>query len=231
MFTKGRYVVLGWMVMMSLSSTASGQLSPVSEPEALATDAESEIEGSRRWFVGMDIGGYMSYGGWRRDVLPAERRLSVPQPTIGLSAGYLWYSGVGFEVSSAIRGVIGWNESAVRRAPEAGDQDASLLPEDFMWAQTSFVMQVGWRVQPRLVLLLSGEAGVAWLTPDPFVPVQDGSSTSPALGLAVSAGVGIEYRTWLPGVAVGVNAGWRAAVASSQVIPGVSITVPLKYNF
>lgn len=207
---------------------AGGEATPVESVEAA-----SGIDVRRGLFVAGDLGGYFSFGGFNNNVgvepIPSKS-VSNFQPTVGVTLGYDLLSNPGMNLAVGLRLAASYNAgSGVIANPTA--------PSDFDLYQVGAAGKLGFMVLERLAWNVLLDVGLGVTTPDPTEPARlpDGSLNpnggSTALGLIFGAGTGVEFYTLFPGFAVGLDVRFQGALAGSEFVPGMSVTVPLKYNF
>lgn len=200
----------------------------------------------RGLYVLGDFGGYFSFGGRANEPGLSSRTVSNFQPYIGLSLGYDLVSTESVNWAAGVRWAVGYNAGSARisnadATSAAADPRvaASLetLPADFGIHQVGVGTKLGFMALDRLAINVVADGGLAILTPDPTVPglaPEGGNSPdggSAGFGVNFGVGVGVEFYTLFPGVAVGLETKFVGTIVSSEFIPGMSITVPLKYNF
>ncbi len=228
--------------------------------EAGADDAVSDDSGSGQSYAGVearfpirrglfaegDFGVFMTIGG-RNTNNPAlpSRGASNMQPYVGIMTGYDLYSddvmnfAAGLKFALMLNGSAGRVSDAEAANPSAGNPLTKA--NDYEVWQIGVGGAFDYLLTDRFGLSLKMDGGLAILNASPFeaanVPGGDaqdalqfpnaGKST---IGGIVSAGVGVTYATLLTGFTVGIDVRFSAILAD-ELIPALSITAPIKYNF
>lgn len=213
-----------------------------------ALEAELSLYPARRGFyVTGDLGGYFSFGGISTssgDGFPS-RSTSNFQPVVGINVGYDVLSSPTMNLAVALRGAMTFNAgSSPVSQEEALAVGGVTNPADFDMAQVGVASKLGFLLVDRLFLNIVGDVGAGFITPDPNEPaltsapgtsvddqIINPNAGSTAVGVIFGVGAGLEFNTLFPGFSIGLDARFQGAVASSQFIPGMSFTVPLKYTF
>lgn len=197
----------------------------------------------RGFFAEGDFGVFFAFGGRNTNVergTPAPRATSNLEPTIGLTVGYDILSGSTLNLALGLRGAMFLNGGAGRVSAEDAMGVNGALPttrsNDFSIYETGVAVQVDFYLSDRLSLATKLGGGLAILNPDPSVasatvrrdPIPGAGGAG--LGGMGSAAFGVNYATLLTGFQVGLDIRF-VAVFFDGIIPALSATVPIKYNF
>ena len=220
-------------VVVGAARVAQAQAGPT---ETVIEDNNPRFPIRRGVFVTGDFGGYFSLGG--RDNTPPSfsgRTVSNFQPAVGLVLGYDFEPSETVQFAVGLKLGIAFNAGSARLSEadvaELGPDEAQTRPADFTIAQTGLALKFGFFPWRRVAINLLGEGGAAFVAPDPFASATSAEGGRTNVGLFFGLGPGIEYFTLLPGFSIGLEARFTGTIASSEFIPGISITAPLKYNF
>ena len=209
---------------------------PVRPVEAVAVEEEQTDRVRRGFHVSGDFGGYFSFGGRNTNDpgLPG-RTASNFQPMVAVTAGYDVVTTDRVHLAAGVRLASAFNAGSGRVSDaEAANGDVAELsrrPADFSLLHAGAAAKLGFRLAERLSLNGLTELGVAIVEPDPAEPVTGPDGARTAVGFSFGVGAGLELATRLPGVSVGVDLRFIGTAVSSNFIPGMSITAPVKYNF
>lgn len=196
----------------------------------------------RGFFAEGDFGIFLAFGGRNTNVeqgVPPSRTTSNLEPTVGLTLGYDVASSPSFNLGLGVRGALLLNGGA-GRVSEAdalgGEEDPSTRSNDFAIYEVGVAAHGDFYVTDRLSVSTKLDGGLAILNPDPSVasatrgrvPIEGAGGAG--LGGMGSLAVGINYATLLTGFQVGLDIRF-VAVFFDGLIPALSATVPIKYNF
>ena len=218
------------------------------EQPAGALTTEQPFDVKRGFFREGDLGIFFAFGGVNTNaVQPTPRSTSNLQPYMGITIGYDVAHGRNYNFALGGRFAMLLNGGAGRVSNaelEAGpgDPDPTTKSADFSIMQAGLAASLGIRLDERLALNLKADGGLALLDPDPnraaaarpLPGTGMGAPIDGAGGLGIGGifgvGAGVEYYTMLDGFSVGLFARFIGVVGDS-FIPGLSVTVPIKYNF
>ncbi len=202
----------------------------------------------RGFFAEGDFGVFMTIGGRNTNnpALPG-RGISNMQPYLGVMAGYDLMSDEVMNIAAGLKIAVLLNGSAGRvTADEAVNMpngDPGTQPNDYEVWQIGVGGAFDYLLTDRLGLSFKLDGGLAILNANPFQPANTlGGGAAGALdprfadagkatmGGIVSVGAGVSYATLLTGFTVGLDLRF-SAILSSSMIPALSATIPIKYNF
>lgn len=215
-----------------MSSEPEGKMDE--RPASIEQDMDDEEAPFRRGFFATgELGGYFSIGGIKTgDGSFASKSVSNFQPMVGLTFGYDVFTNESMNLSAGLRFAMGFNStSAVVSADQAvASGEGTSYPEDFDITQIGLALKLGLLVGERGAVNIVADGGLGMVSPDPTVPGSDPNAGGIKMGVTFGAGVGGELATLFPGFSVGLEAKFVGTIAG-EFIPGVSIAIPLKYNF
>ena len=217
---------------------------PEKSVEAFATP-EGTFPIRRGFFVGGDFGVFFAIGGRNTNADPAigfvpARSTSNLEPMVALTVGYDLLSTPGFNLAFGLRGALLLNGGSGRVTAEdamgTNQEDPRTRSNDFSIYETGLAAQLDFYVTDRFSVSTKLDGGLAILNPDPSLASATTSGDPIAgaggsgLGGMGSLAVGVNYATLLTGFQIGIDLRFTA-VFFDGVIPALSATVPIKYNF
>lgn len=238
---------------------AAGKGEALAAPEAPAStpEAETTVSGQARrgrflirhgFFAEADLGVFLTLNGY--EITPpvvASRTTSNAEPTLGLVLGYdIAHSdtinfALGLRFAFSLNSGLG-RETAAELMKTPGGPDPTTKPSDYSIFESAAQAALSIHVSERVAIVLKGHVGGAILTPDPTkaaatVP-QSGASPMPTpdAGGATFApvfggGIGVDYFTLLNDFTVGLFLRFEGILASTEMIPAISMTIPIRYTF
>jgi hypothetical protein len=202
-------------------------------PAATVESAPQErFKIKRGFYAQADLGVYMTFMG-RNTNNPAfpKRFTSNVQPHVGVVAGYDVVSSDSFNLGLGARFAMGLSGGAGRVS------DAELMGEDIGTKSNDFsVIELGAEADLAIMMTdrvwlnikLDGGAGI--VDPDPTKVAGEDGAGAATFAPVFGAGVGVEYFTLLNDFSVGATLRFQGVLADGM-IPGMSITIPIKYTF
>lgn len=218
---------------------------PAKAPETGATPAEQTAETAAEeqprfpirhgFFTQGDFGVFMSMGGKTIDVnagATASKGISNAQPYAAFMLGYDVLHGTSYRLSLGLRVLSAFSGGAGRvTADSEATGDFLTQSSDFGFFGGGLDVGFSYFLGERLALTLRGEGGMLMVSPDPLLSADQegagGSVAAPFFG----GGLGVDFFTLLNDFSVGLFGRFITVMRSGDPIPGVSITVPIRYTF
>jgi hypothetical protein len=220
-----------------LEEVAAEGAAPEATASAAAVDAKFDIR--RGLHTEGDFGIFLAFGGTNTNnpELPS-RPTSNLQAALGLMVGYDVLQGDGWNLALGGKFGLLLNSGAGRVTDAeiaAGEVDPTTKPNDFAAFQAGAAVHFGYLLTDRLALNVKADGGLAVLDPNPALAASTGRDSLPDAGAAgiggfFGVGLGVEWFTLLNGFSVGATARFVGILADGM-IPGITVTVPVKYNF
>jgi hypothetical protein len=209
---------------------------------APAPDAQAQgrFQIRRGFFAEGDLGVFMTFGGKNtNDPMLPSRTVSNLEPHLGVTVGYDVLSNDSFNLAVGAQFAMGLNGGLGRVsnsqiAAAADTSQLNTISADYSVFETSLQVAMSFMLNDRFALTTRLSGGLALLDPDPSktadLPGAGGLATAPVFGV----GVGLEYYTLLNDFAIGIpllRFQGILAPGGAGFIPGLAITVPVKYTF
>jgi hypothetical protein len=175
-----------------------------------------KFEMERGFFIGSDLGVFMTFGG-------AAKAVSNAQPYVGINIGYDFNSWFSWQLHAG----RGFAADAARTANESNGPNGPRIT-DFAFTNFTTGPIVWIRVWERLAIELKVQGGVAILDPIPVDPTIDGISVSgvePVLG----GGVALKYLTLLTDFTLGLDVTFNYIIGIN--LPSLNIAPTVRYTF
>ncbi len=193
----------------------------------------SEFLVKRGVYAEADFGAFVSFGGVNtRAVDLPTRTFSTPQTYAGVVLGWDLAHGAFYSFALGLRTAFALNGGAGRVSDSERSQDPNirLKPSDFLIWELGLHAAFAWMLGRRIAWKFRVDGGGAVLSPDPALGALEsgagGSRWAPAFGV----GTGVEYYTLLTDFSVGLSVRF-VGVLREGLIPGMTVSVPLKYAF
>ena len=170
------------------------------------------FEMQRGFFIGSDLGVFMTFGG-------AAKAVSNAQPYVGINIGYDFTSWFSWQLHAG----RGFAADAARTANEdtRGLRDFSFT--NFMTGPVVWI-----RVWERLAIEVKLQGGVAILDPIPLDPTIDGVSVS-GVEPIVGGGLALKYLTLLTDFTLGLDLTFNYIIGIN--LPTLAISPTVRYTF
>src|SRR5688572_16561036 len=203
------------------------------EPEAAAVDEaqqKTKFTIRRGFFAEGDLGIFVTIGGVNTNSVELNSRgTSNLQPYIGATFGYDIVDLESFAMGLGLRFAMGLNGGAGRAEP--GDPDPNTQSNDYSIQEAGAVLNFVFMVADRVGLTLKLHGGAGFVTPDPTLPAAEPDAGKFVFAPVFGGQFGVELYTLLNDFSIGIQAGFVAAIAAGEFIPGLSGTIPIKYTF
>lgn len=201
--------------------------------EALTDDAPFQIK--RGLFAETDLGIFFTFGG-RNTNDPAfpKKTISNIQPYLGVFFGYDIVRANKLTFAAGLKLAAGYSGGAGRVSDA---QVATLgakvgeLPSDFGIMQVGAGVSLSYLVSERIAIVGKADGGMSAGLPNPLVEASATGAGGAAFGGIFGVGLGMEYFTLLNDFSVGLDVRFSMALLSGASIPGLGITIPVKYTF
>ena len=204
-------------------------------------EVTEQLSVRRGFFVRGDVGTYLAFGGKSTNVVVLtdssqilSQSISQPRLMAGVLSGYDFRLASRLGLTLGVRLIAAFNGGASRisdaEIATVSAADLQTRVSDFAMYAVSPEVSLGWLLTSRLAWNYTVGAGVAFIDPDPFQYAANVGATELATAMLFSGATGLEYFTRLQGFSIGIEARFLAVQANS-FIPGMSISVPVKYNF
>ena len=230
-------------------ATETPETTPAAEAQETAPEARRgpEFNLRRGFFAESDLGVFLTFGGRNtNDPLLPARSTSNVQPYLGVTLGYDLSHTDSYSFALGLKLAAGYSAGA-GRATEAeidqhGTNPITTRPNDFAVMEVGAAASLAVMMTDRLALTIKVDGGAGIVDPDPTkaacaAPCTGGGkmASEPGAGKAafapiVGGGLGVEYFTLLNDFSVGLDARF-AMVMLGGAIPGLSISIPIKYTF
>jgi hypothetical protein len=187
----------------------------------------------RGLFAEGDLGIYMSFGGVNTNRVDVPSKpVSNIQPYVGLTFGYDVFSTSSFALGIGVRLAMGLNGGAGRADPNVQPaDDVNTSSNDFSLQEAGAAINVIVLLTDRLALSFKLDGGAGFLTPDPTLPAADVNAGKYLFAPMFGGALGLELYTLLNDFSLGLQARFVGAIGGGEFIPGLSVTVPIKYTF
>ncbi len=221
----------------------------VAEASTAPTEADSAFKIKRGLYAEGDIGVFFTFGGKSNNLLTGfpNRTTSNAQPYVGITVGYDIVDGESFSFGLGLKMAMGLSGGAGRiydaEVLDAGTLNPQTKSADFNVIQLGVAANIAIMVTDRLAIPIKVGGGAGFLNPDPTIPADQDSAGKFSFAPYFDIGAGVDVYTLLNDFSIGlfvrftgVIAGTNyniavAGVPSSDFIPGLSITAPIKYTF
>lgn len=172
-----------------------------------------KFEMQRGFFIGSDLGVFMTFGG-------AARGVSNAQPYVGINIGYDFTSWFSWQLHAG----RGFAADAARTANEdtRGLRDFSFT--NFMTGPVVWI-----RVWERLAIELKLQGGVAILDPIPLDPAIDAGVSVSGVEPVLGGGVALKYLTLLTDFTLGLDVTFNYIIGVN--LPTLAISPTVRYTF
>jgi hypothetical protein len=118
----------------------------------------------------------------------------------------------------------------VTDAEIAAGEEVTTKSNDFSVIETGGEVWLGFLMTDRIALDVKLDGGMGIVDPDPSKTAgEDGAGTA-VFAPTFGAGLGVEYFTLLNDFSVGLTLRFQAVLVDGM-IPGATITIPIKYTF
>jgi hypothetical protein len=203
--------------------------------EALANQQEDFTIRHGFW-TQADLGVFFSFGGKNYDPVEGlkSKGFSNIQPYVGVTAGYdIAYSNsyqfaLGAKLAAAYSaGAARVTDAAVARV----GADASTMSQDFGIYELGLLAKFGFFLSPRVALNVAIDGGASFVDPDPTKAATEDGAGKSVFAPLFGAALGVEYYTLLNDFSIGLDLRFAMAMVSGASIPGLSITLPMRYTF
>lgn len=202
-------------------------------PAATAETAPGDRFKIRRGFYAQaDLGVYMTFGG-RNTNNPAfpKRFSSNVQPHVGVVAGYDVVSSDSFNLGLGARFAMGLSGGAGRVTDaELAGEDVGTKSNDFSVIEAGVEADLAIMMSERVWLDVKLDGGAGIVDPDPSKVAGEEGAGAATFAPVFGVGVGVEYFTLLNDFSVGATLRFQGVLLDGM-IPGASITIPIKYTF
>lgn len=216
---------------------AEREVKPAEAAKAEAMASQQEAFVIRRGFwTQADLGVFFTLGGKNYDTLQGltSKGISNIQPFVGVTAGYdIAYSdsyqfAIGAKLAAAYSaGAARVTDAALARVAD----DAATMASDFGIYELGLLAKFGFFLSPRVALNLAIDGGASFVDPDPTKAATEDGAGGAVFAPLFGAGLGVEYYTLLNDFSVGLDLRFAMAMVSGASIPGLSITLPIRYTF
>ncbi|MFO0726783.1 MAG: adventurous gliding motility protein CglE [Myxococcota bacterium] len=219
---------------------ASGEEGAKTAPAVPQQAAQGEGEDRpfqirRGLFAETDVGVYFTFGGTNTNDAPnfPKKSISNIEPYLGVFFGYDIVRGQKLTFAAGLKLAAGYSGGAGRvSATQLTDgTPVGELPADFGIMQLGAGISVSYLLSDRIAIVGKADGGMSAVLPNPLIPASVAGAGGAAFGGIFGVGLGMEYFTLLNDFSVGLDVRFSMAMLSGASIPGLGITVPVKYTF
>jgi hypothetical protein len=220
------------------AADAGGEEASAPRPTPAAPAAETTKQPIKRGLHAQaDLGIFITFGGRNTNNIDLPSRgTSNLQPFLGLTLGYDVAHSEAYSFSLGLKLGAGYSAGAgrVSAADIANDPNPALnlttRPNDFAVMEVGVAAAFGYMMSERLALTFKADGGLGIVDPHPTRAAGEDGAGGIGVGPAFGASLGAEYFPLLNDFSVGIDARF-AGVLVDGLIPGLSVTVPIKYTF
>lgn len=222
---------------LALAQDAPSEAAPAAEaPAAIATPEQDQpFLIKRGWFAEADLGVFFTFGGRNTNVPEfPSRGISNVQPFVGVFFGHDLWNNDKMNLAAGLKLGLGYSTGSgrVSEAEIGADSSAAATRSaDFGIAQAGVGLAFAYLVSPRVAITGKLDGGLAIVDPSPFLGADEAGAGGPGIGGLFGVGAGVEYYTLLNDFSVGLDLRFNMALLGGGSIPGLGVTIPVKYTF
>lgn len=195
-----------------------------------SASADARFKIRRGFFAEGDLGVFLTFGGRNTNNPELPKRVtSNIQPQLGVTVGYDVAHGETYSFSLGLKLAMGLNGGA-GRVSGTDPGDPTTKSNDYAVIQSGLQAALSILMTDRLALAFKLDGGAGIVDPDPTKTADDPSAGSATFAPVLGGGAGLEYFTLLNDFSVGVTLRFEAILLDGM-IPGATVTIPIKYTF
>ncbi|MCC7387024.1 MAG: adventurous gliding motility protein CglE [Deltaproteobacteria bacterium] len=208
---------------------------PAAAPEAAEPD-DRPFPIRRGFYTQADLGVFFTFGGTNtNDGGLAKKGISNIQPYLGAVFGYDLFHSTKYAFSAGVKLAAGYSGGAGR----VTNADLANLPvtdintksADFAVLEAGVALAFAYLVSDRVAITVKGDVGLAAVDPTPALPAASPDAASAAFAPIFGVGAGVQYFTLLNDFSVGIDPRFTMVMISGYSIPGMTLSVPIRYTF